>query len=102
MVLPRCNNLFDLIIPGSPDGLTFHIVKSGHVERMERAVVFREGHSSLSGKIMSTIFQSIKPLHLAQLAAHTEVKERDLCLHERASNGAHKQRERERGGRQMT
>lgn len=47
------------------------------------AVVFREGHCSLSGKIMRTIFHSIKLLHLAQLAAHTKVKERDLLLYDR-------------------
>lgn len=45
---------------------------------MEIAVVFREGHCSLSGKIMRTIFHSIKLLHLAQLATHTKVKDRDL------------------------
>lgn len=47
------------------------------------AVVFREGHCSLSGKIMRTIFHSIKLLYLAQLATHTKVKERDLLLHDR-------------------
>lgn len=47
------------------------------------AVVFREGHCSLSGKIRSTIFHSIKLLHLAQLATHTKVKERDLILYDR-------------------
>lgn len=47
------------------------------------AVVFREGHCSLSGKIMRTIFHSIKLLHLAQLATHTKVKERDLSLYDR-------------------
>lgn len=48
------------------------------------AVVFREGHCSLSGKIMRTIFHSIKLLHLAQLATHTKVKERDPpLLHDR-------------------
>lgn len=47
------------------------------------AVVFREGHCSLSGKIMRTIFHSIKLLHLAQLATHTKVKERDLFLRDR-------------------
>lgn len=50
---------------------------------MEMAVVFREGHSSLSGKIMRTIFHSIKLLHLAQLATHTKVKERDPFLYDR-------------------
>lgn len=50
---------------------------------MEMAVVFREGHCSLSGKIMRTIFHSIKLLHLAQLATHTKVKERDLFLYDR-------------------
>lgn len=50
---------------------------------MEMAAAFREGHCSLSGKIMRTIFHSIKLLHLAQLAAHTEVKERDLLLYGR-------------------
>lgn len=57
-------------------------------------VVFREGHCSLHGKIMRTIFQSIKLLHLAQLATHTKVKERDpffyngverfICMREQA------------------
>lgn len=47
------------------------------------AVVFREGHCSLSGKIMRTIFHSIKLLHLAQLATHTKVKDRDLFLYDR-------------------
>lgn len=47
------------------------------------AVVFREGHCSLPGKIMRTIFQSIKLLHLAQLATHTKVKDRDLFLYDR-------------------
>lgn len=46
------------------------------------AVVFREGHCSLHGKIMRTIFHSIKLLHLAQLAAHTKVKERDPSLYD--------------------
>lgn len=46
------------------------------------AVVFREGHCSLSGKIIRTIFHSIKLLHLAQLATHTKVKERDLILYD--------------------
>lgn len=50
---------------------------------MEMAVVFREGHCSLSGKIIRTIFHSIKLLHLAQLATHTKVKERDLILYDR-------------------
>lgn len=50
---------------------------------MEMAVVFREGQRSLSGKIMRTIFHSIKPLHLAQLATHTKVKERDPVLYDR-------------------
>jgi len=50
---------------------------------MEMAVRFREGHCSLSGKIMSTIFHSIKLLHLAQLATHTKVKEKDLFLYDR-------------------
>lgn len=49
---------------------------------MEMAVSFREGHCSLSGKIMRTIFHSIKLLHLAQLATHTKVKERDLLLYD--------------------
>lgn len=49
---------------------------------MAMAVAFREGHCSLSGKIMRTIFHSIKLLHLAQLAAHTKVKEKDLLLYE--------------------
>lgn len=35
------------------------------------------------GKIMRTIFHSIKLLHLAQLATHTKVKERDLFLYDR-------------------
>lgn len=53
------------------------------------AVVFREGHCWLHGKIMRTIFHSIKLLHLAQLATHTKVKEKDPFLydsevHERA------------------
>jgi len=47
------------------------------------AVVFREGHCSLSGKIMRTIFHSIKLLHLAQLATHTKVKEGDPFLYDR-------------------
>lgn len=47
------------------------------------AVSFREGHCSLSGKIMRTIFHSIKLLHLAQLDTHTKVKERDLFLYDR-------------------
>lgn len=61
---------------------------------MEMVVVFREGHCSLHGKIMRTIFQSIKLLHLAQLATHTKVKERDpffynsvewlICMREQA------------------
>lgn len=46
-------------------------------------VVFREGHCSLYGKIMRTIFHSIKLLHLAQLATHTKVKERDLFFYNR-------------------
>lgn len=50
---------------------------------MEMAVVFREGHCSLPGKIMRTIFHSIKLLHLAQLATHTKVKERDLFIYDR-------------------
>lgn len=50
---------------------------------MEMAVVFREGHCSLHGKIMRTIFHSIKLLHLAQLATHTKVKERDPFLYDR-------------------
>lgn len=50
---------------------------------MEMAVVFREGHCSLPGKIMRTIFHSIKLLHLAQLATHTKVKERDPFLYDR-------------------
>lgn len=32
---------------------------------------------------MRTIFHSIKLLHLAQLATHTKVKERDLFLYDR-------------------
>lgn len=58
MVLPRCNNLFDLIILRKLD-ISYH--KTSRVERMEMAVVFREGHRSLHGKIMRTIFHSIKP-----------------------------------------
>lgn len=50
---------------------------------MEMAILFREGHCSLSGKIMSTIFHSIKLLHLAQLATHIKVKERDLFSYDR-------------------
>lgn len=47
------------------------------------AVVFREGHCSLSGKIMRTIFHSIKLLHLVQLATRIKVKERDLFGYDR-------------------
>lgn len=50
---------------------------------MEMAVSFREGHCLLSGKMMRTIFHSIKLLHLAQLATHTKVKEKDLFLYDR-------------------
>lgn len=49
---------------------------------MEMTVVFWEGHCSLFGKIMRTIFHSIKLLHLAQLATHTKVKERDPFLYD--------------------
>lgn len=52
------------------------------------AVVFREGHRSLHGKIMRTIFHSIKLLHLAQLATHTKVKERDLFMAARSGTCA--------------
>lgn len=52
------------------------------------AVVFREGHCSLHGKIMRTIFHSIKLLHLAQLATHTKVKERDLFIAARSGTCA--------------
>lgn len=55
---------------------------------MEMAVVFREGHRSLHGKITSTIFHSIKLLHLAQLATHTKVKERDLFMAARSGTCA--------------
>lgn len=55
---------------------------------MEMAVVFREGHRSLHGKIMRTIFHSIKLLHLAQLATHTKVKERDLFIAARSGTCA--------------
>lgn len=36
---------------------------------------------------MRTIFHSIKLLHLAQLATHTKVKERDLFLYDREEWG---------------
>lgn len=41
------------------------------------AIVFREGHLLLSVRYMVIIFQSIKRLYLAQLAACTKVKESD-------------------------
>lgn len=41
------------------------------------AIVFREGHLLLSVRYMVIIFQSIKRLYLAQLAARTKVKESD-------------------------
>lgn len=55
---------------------------------METAVVFREGHRRLRGKMMGTIFHSIKLLHLAQLATHTKVKERDLFMAARSGTCA--------------
>lgn len=53
---------------------------------MVMAAVFREGHRSLHGKIMRTIFHSITLLHLAQLATHTKVKERDLFIAEEVAH----------------
>lgn len=64
---------------------------------MEMAVVFREGHCSLHGKIMRTIFHSIKLLHLAQLATRTKVKERDLFIAARSGTCAEESRQIERG-----
>lgn len=63
---------------------------------MEMAVVFREGHCSLHGKIMRTIFHSIKLLHLAQLATHTKVKERDLFIAARSGTCAWERRQIDR------
>lgn len=63
---------------------------------MEMAVVFREGHCSLHGKIMRTIFHSIKLLHLAQLATHTKVKERDLFIAARSGTCAWERRKIDR------